>query len=290
MTEHTCKPSAIRTTVLVCASALAFGACASVPPPKELVSARTEYTRGEQGMARTLNPAGLHDARVALDKAEAAYTDDPSSQRTADLAYLALRRAQRAEVEAQTADWQQRQRRAKDNALHAQAKAAGEARTELADTKQELAAERDARAAAESRTRTVLAELTAAHAAAVKEEPRGIVVTLSGSVLFASGKAALLPSAESSLGEVARAVGAEEDKALLVEGHTDSRGSEATNQTLAKARADAVAAYLITHGVPAERVTTAGIGSSRPVADNSSAEGRAENRRVEIVIQTREAR
>jgi outer membrane protein OmpA-like peptidoglycan-associated protein len=92
------------------------------------------------------------------------------------------------------------------------------------------------------------------------------------------------------LGEVARAVAADEDKALLVEGHTDSRGSEATNLALSRSRADAVAAYLITHGVPAERVTTAGLGSSRPVADNSSAEGRADNRRVEIVIQTREAR
>jgi outer membrane protein OmpA-like peptidoglycan-associated protein len=241
-------------------------------------------------MARTLNPAGLHDARVALDKAEAAYSDDPGAERTADLAYLALRRAQRAEVEAQTTDWQQRQRHAKDSALQAQAKAAGQARSELATTQQELATERNARVAAESRTREVLNELVIAHAAAVKEEPRGLVVTLSGSVLFASGKATLLPGAESGLGEVARAVGAEEDKALLVEGHTDSRGSEATNLVLSKARADAVASYLITHGVPTERVTTAGIGSSRPVADNSSAEGRADNRRVELVIQTREAR
>jgi flagellar motor protein MotB len=177
-------------------SALALGACASLPPPKELVDARAAYTRSNSGKARTLNPAGLHEAKVALDKAEASYQDDPGSDKTADLAYLALRRSERAELEAQTSDWQHRREAAMSNATQAQAKAAEKAQSELATTKQQLESERAARVAAETRTKDVLAQLVAANAAAVKEEPRGTVISLSGGVLFASGKAELLPGAQ----------------------------------------------------------------------------------------------
>ncbi|MET0386617.1 MAG: OmpA family protein [Polyangiales bacterium] len=285
MTHFASKPAA-----LVFASALALGACATTTPPKELVDARAEYTRSQGGKARTLNPAGLHEAKVALDKAEAAFVDEPGSEKTADLAYLALRRAQRAELEAQTSDWQQRRELAMKNANQAQANAAAKAQTELAATKQQLEAERAARVAAESRTKDVLNQLVAANAAAVKEEPRGTVISLSGGVLFPSGKAELLPGAQNSLGQIAEAIGSQSDKKVLVEGHTDSRGGDTSNLALSKARADSVGAFLVSRGVPSDRVTTAGLGSSRPVADNNTPEGRANNRRVEIVIQTLEAR
>lgn len=274
----------------VLASSAILAACASGPPPKELVDARAAYTRSESGVARNLNPAGLHEAKVALEKAEAAYADDPSSEQTADLAYVALRRAQRAELEAQTAEWQKRRVEAMNHTTQAQAKAAEKAQTELVTTKQELVSERSARLAAEDKTKQVLTQLVAANAAAVKEEPRGTVISMSGGVLFTSGKAELLPGAQTSLGQIAEAIASQSDKKVLIEGHTDSRGTESSNLALSKARADAVGSFLTARGVPADRVTTAGIGSSRPVAENGTPEGRANNRRVEIVIQKLEAR
>lgn len=277
-------------TSLMFASSIAFAACATVAPPKELVDARAEYTRAQSGKAGSLNPAGLHEAKVALDRAEASYSDDPGSPATTDLAYIAMRRSQRADLEARTADWQQQRQMELNNANQAQAKAAQKAQSDLVDTRQQLGTERNARVAAETRTKDLLNQLVAANAAAVKEEPRGTVISLSGGVLFTSGKAELLPGAQTSLGQVAEAIAAQPNKKVLVEGHTDSRGTEPSNLSLSQARAASVGSFLISHGVGAERVTTVGLGSSRPVADNTSTEGRANNRRVEIVIQTAEAR
>jgi hypothetical protein len=71
----------------------------------------------------------------------------------------------------------------------------------------------------------------------------------------------------------------------LVEGHTDDRGSDATNQQLSQKRADAVREYLESRGVPAERMRSVGRGESNPVASNDNPEGRANNRRVEIIVE-----
>jgi outer membrane protein OmpA-like peptidoglycan-associated protein len=268
----------------------ALAACATAAPPQELIAARAEYTRTQGGKARELNPAGLHEAKVALDRAEAAFSEDPDSANTVDLAYLALRRAQRAEYEAKTADWQQRRVAAMNNANQAQAKATVKAQSELATTKEQLQGERAARLAAETRTKDVLNQLVAANAAAVKEEPRGTVISLSGGVLFTSGKSELLPGAQNSLGQIAEALTQQSNSRVVVEGHTDSRGGDESNLALSRSRAASVGSFLISRGLPADRVTTNGLGSSRPVADNSTPEGRANNRRVEIIIQKTEAR
>jgi outer membrane protein OmpA-like peptidoglycan-associated protein len=270
---------------LLLATTLAAAGCATSQPPKELVDAREAYTRSEHGKAREYNPAALHEAKVELDKAEAAFNNDPDSDATRDEAYIALRRAERAEVEANTMQWQQRQQKARNDANQNQAKGLQKAQSDLSQAREQLQQEKAAREAAETKSKEMLARLAAANAAAVKEEPRGTVITLSGGVLFASNKSQLLPGAQNSLNQVAEALKSQEDKKILVEGHTDSRGSDATNQALSKARADSVASYLVSQGVPADRITTAGLGPSRPVADNNTAEGRANNRRVEIIIQ-----
>lgn len=270
---------------LLVSAALSLAACATTQPPKELLDARDAYSRSEHGKARQYNPAALHEAKVALDKAEAAYDDDPDSQRTRDEAYVALRRAERAEIEASTMAWEQRKEKARAAANQEQAKGLQKARTDLESTREQLQAEKSAREAAEVKARETLAKLAAANAAAVKEEPRGTVITLAGGVLFASNKSVLLPGAQNSLGQIADALKEQHDKRILIEGHTDSRGSDVTNQALSQARAESVAAFLVSRGVPSDHITTAGLGPSRPVADNNTAEGRANNRRVEIVIQ-----
>jgi len=135
----------------------------------------------------------------------------------------------------------------------------------------------------EKRTAAALAEL--AKLAAVKEEERGLVVTLSGNVLFRSAKSTLLPSAQVKLDQVSNALLSIRARNLIVEGHTDSQGSEAYNQGLSQRRADAVRDYLVKRGYPADRIQTRGMGEGSAIADNASPEGRANNRRVEIVIE-----
>ena len=113
-----------------------------------------------------------------------------------------------------------------------------------------------------------------------------MVITLSGSVLFASAKWDVLPDAYAKLDSVAKALTEQDpDAKIVVEGYTDSQGSAPFNQDLSQKRADSVRAYLVGHGIASDRVTAQGFGLARPIADNSSPEGRANNRRVEIVVQ-----
>jgi outer membrane protein OmpA-like peptidoglycan-associated protein len=135
----------------------------------------------------------------------------------------------------------------------------------------------------EKRTAAALAEL--AKLAAVKEEERGLVITLSGSVLFRSAESTLLSSAQVKLDQVANALLAVRARNLIVEGHTDFQGSESYNQGLSQRRADAVRDYLVQRGYPADRIQARGKGKGSPIADNASPEGRANNRRVEIIIE-----
>ena len=148
----------------------------------------------------------------------------------------------------------------------------------------QLEAETDRRKQAEAAQQQALDALSKLEN--VKQETRGTVITLSGSVIFPSGGSELLPSARSRLSEVATALSqGEATSAIVVEGHTDSRGSAAMNQELSLKRASAVRDSLVSQGVAANRVSVMGYGPSRPVADNTTDAGRANNRRVEIVIQ-----
>ena len=121
--------------------------------------------------------------------------------------------------------------------------------------------------------------------AKVKEESRGMVITLSGAVLFATGRSELLPIAQDKLSEVAKALKDQGYQSILVEGHTDAQGSADKNQVLSLQRADSVRTYLVSQGIPSDKIRSAGLGPSRPVAENNTAEGRANNRRVEIVVE-----
>ncbi len=101
-------------------------------------------------------------------------------------------------------------------------------------------------------------------------------------ILFDVDKATIRSESLPTLDEVVRLLATEPDWRLLIEGHTDSTGSPAHNRTLSEARAAAVKAYLVSRGVEEARLTTAGLGAERPVADNATELGRAQNRRVEF--------
>lgn len=287
--------SAYRPIILVALAGVA--GCASVPAPRELLDARQAYAHANEGPARALVPAELLSAQQALTRAEQAFMDAPDAARTRDLAYIAQRRAQIADTRALLASDGHDKARAQQELGELQTARQAKMQAELSETRaelqsersalagkqQELHAEQHARRVAEHRASAAMASLE--KIAAVKEEARGLVITLNGAVLFATGRSTLLPIAQERLAEVARALEDNPHGSILVEGHTDSVGSVSANEELSRRRAEAVREYLIERGVTAGRIRAVGLGPNRPIADNKTPEGRANNRRVEIVVE-----
>ncbi len=276
---------------------ISVAACASTGPSQELVDARHAYEEARASHASELGPNRVLTAKQALDRAEAAHDDDPGSFEEKRLSYVARREAEIAESygefayaknseesaqKAYVAE-QDRQRRAAEARAAERGEQLESAREQIATQKNDLASERAARTDAEKRAEAAVASLK--ELAQVKEDQRGTVITLDGSVLFLTGKSELLPLAKRKLDDVAKALNdIEDEQSITVEGYTDSRGSEDNNRKLSEQRAQSVRSYLVQKGVPADRITAVGKGESDPVATNDTAEGRANNRRVEIVI------
>jgi OOP family OmpA-OmpF porin len=101
-------------------------------------------------------------------------------------------------------------------------------------------------------------------------------------ISFATGSATLTPGSYAVLGRVADSLKDHPDVKIEVGGYTDSTGSPATNQKLSQKRAEAVRDYLIGQGIDAARLTAKGYGPTQPIADNTTSDGRARNRRVEL--------
>ena len=112
----------------------------------------------------------------------------------------------------------------------------------------------------------------------------GIKVTFDSGILFDVNKAELQPTAEQNLINLAVILNKYDDTDILIEGHTDSDGTEEHNQKLSERRANSVQHFLVTGAVAGARMTTRGYGETQPVADNSSSSGKALNRRVEVAI------
>ncbi len=270
----------IKYFIIVAFVGMLVGCSASVPPA-ELVNARQAYQKASMGQAAQLVPAELHKAQIALATAEKSFLDEPNSFNTKDLAYVADRKAKMAEGLASSAAEKAATEKANKDYQTTQTEILKNTKEDLAVSEKEamlkaeqLASEQKARLDAEA----ALAKLEA------KEEERGLVITLSGSVLFASNESALLPAAQNKLNEVAEALLTTKERKLTVEGHTDSQGSSNHNQVLSQKRADAVRSYIISRGYPSDLIQAHGIGEDRSIANNNSAEGRANNRRVEIVV------
>ena len=117
----------------------------------------------------------------------------------------------------------------------------------------------------------------------LRETESGVVVTL-GDVLFASGQAQLVEGGRSSLEEVVDLLQTEPDKKIRVEGHTDSRGDAEANLELSEQRAQAVREALVSLGVSSERISALGMGEDFPIASNEDEDGRARNRRVDVIL------
>lgn len=271
--------------------------CGSAVLPPELASARTVYDRAATGPAASLNPTDLHTAKESLDTANKSFEEEGDTQKTRDLGYTAERHAETAESRARTMKAEAEAKQITDQ-MHASTAARGKMTAEeLARANQELAAKDQALVAqgavlqsevkrrqdAEKRAAQAAADI--AKFASVKQETRGMVITLSGGVLFTSGKSDLLPAAQMKLDDVAKALTEQDpESTMVVEGHTDSQGAAEFNQKLSRDRAQSVRDYLVSRGIAGDRITAEGFGPSRTVGDNATPEGRANNRRVEIVV------
>lgn len=280
----------MRKVILPAALLTVMIGCGSTPPPKELVDARAAYKKASEGPAKDTAPAQLHEAKNALEAANGAYNDDADSPDTKDKSYIAMRKAEQAEAYARMkqaqAEREDAQRKAgilTTETLNKTQKELAEQKAALEKTKDQLERERLARIEAEKRAAQAMADLQ--KIASVKQDTRGMVITLSGGVLFATNQSALLPNAMIKLNEVAEAlIKGDPDSKMTVEGHTDSQGNASYNRDLSQKRADSVRDYLVSRGIAQDRIKAVGYGSERPVADNGNAEGRANNRRVEIVV------
>lgn len=120
--------------------------------------------------------------------------------------------------------------------------------------------------------------------ATVERVGEGIQVTFDSGILFDVDSDVLRPASEENLSNLAQSIAEYDGTRILVVGHTDATGSDAYNQGLSERRASAARTYLMRQGVGGDRVEAAGRGESEPVADNDTAEGRQENRRVEVAI------
>lgn len=127
--------------------------------------------------------------------------------------------------------------------------------------------------------------LAESEAASLRREGDLLAITLKGDVSFDYNSDVVRPGLYSELDRIARIMVEYPQTTILVEGHTDSTGTEAYNQQLSERRAERVKNLLIERGVQAYRINTLGCGESRPVATNATAEGRQMNRRVQISIQ-----
>jgi len=245
--------------------ALWLGGCASTPKHvASLEQARSEVATLQQDpLAMQAASSELTAARKSLAAAEDAFQRGKALPTVDHYAYLATQQAQTGEARIA-------QMRAKEQVAKGEAernRVLLEARTQQADVATVTA----------KQAQRELAELQA------KQTDRGMVVTLSD-VLFDTGAATLKPGADLALGRIADFMKQNPNTKLIVEGHTDSVGSETYNEGLSQRRADAVRAALISRGISGVRIETVGRGEAFPVASNDTQEGRQQNRRVEIVF------
>ncbi len=114
--------------------------------------------------------------------------------------------------------------------------------------------------------------------------PAGRVTYRLGDVLFRTGRSELEPAAMDTLDSLLASIENEPNRRIVIEGHTDAVGDDENNLSLSRARAEEVKAYLIERGVRAGRITAVGKGEAGAIADNATAEGRQQNRRVDVIV------
>jgi outer membrane protein OmpA-like peptidoglycan-associated protein len=262
----------MKRVILVGATAIVLAACASAPQRSEqLDQARAQIqTLSQDPLAQQAAGRDLEAARKSLQQAEIALQQKQPLATVDHLAYLARRHAEAGEARVSEAHSRQEVARAQEDRnkilMDARSREAQNAQAQSQSAQAQLAS-----------AQQQLADLQA------KKTDRGMVVTL-GDVLFDTGQATLKPGANLALNRLAIFLSANPQTKIIVEGHTDSRGSDEYNEVLSERRARAVATELMSRGISTDQLQTLGRGKGYPVASNDTPEGRQQNRRVEIVF------
>lgn len=284
--------------ILAISVALSLGACATVPsgPPPEVVRLQNNLDRLHQDPRIAPNaPNELRDADMAVNVliSDGRHLDPRDYEHSV---YIADRLIQTAEAEglARFAEVHARDLGAERDRLIASSKSRQLRDTQIAADNAIAAAEAEHRNAeiARSDARASRSEVESLRAdladLQAQQTARGMVVTL-GDVLFEVDRSELKPGAARTLDGLVRALQDDPRARIEIEGHTDSSGNREHNLDLSLRRAVAVQNYLIGRGVDPSRVTAQGLGPDFPVASNATEAGRLQNRRVEVIVQTRVA-
>lgn len=260
------------------AVAAVLSACSAAPPRNEpLETARTMVPEVERSPRAGVAAADIANARTSLDAANRLAA---SKAKMLDIEYEAnnavtsaqianekiLTAQANEEIASGTAQRQAVLIQARERESQRSADQAGDARRQAN--------------AAESRADSLEAELADLK---VKKTERGLVLTL-GDVLFDTSQATLKSGAYGTLDRLATALREKSGRKVLIEGHTDSVGSDENNQGLSERRAQSVQSALTQRGVARDQISALGKGENFPVATNDSADGRQANRRVELIF------
>ena len=241
----------------------------------EITNAREAVERAEDARVSTLRKQAAEREAATVMAKNQAQADAAQSQQQAAQAALD---AQKSELQAQQAKLQADQANAaKAEADAARAKAEADAAAAQAKAAEASKSAQDANAVREKLREQLNSVL------ATSETARGLIVNMSD-VLFDTGKYTLKPTTQISLAKVAGILEAYPGLKVQVEGYTDSVGTDDLNQKLSDNRAAAVKDFLVSQGVQPGNITSQGFGKNDPVADNTSASGRAQNRRVNMVV------
>ena len=257
-------------------------------PPRAnmaLTDAREAYNRASNDPAVSTNaPVALQEAQEALRRAIAVWEEKKDTDDVNHYAYLAHQRVRIAEETAKLNAAQKEVEMVRNErqqvVLEARAAEAEHAQRMAEAERANADAARAAAEAALARAQQLANQVDDLQAELTK---RGLVLTL-GDVLFDTGQATLKPGAERTTAALVTFLNENPGRNVLIEGFTDSVGSDQSNMSLSQRRADAVRTSLVGQGIAGTRIRTRGYGEAYPVASNDNAGGRQQNRRVEIVI------
>jgi outer membrane protein OmpA-like peptidoglycan-associated protein len=283
----------VKNNALIFATVAAvLGACASTPQRNaQLEQARAQVqTLAAEPLAQQAASHDLDAARASLNQADAALAEHRPPEVVDHLAYLARRHADAGQARVDEARARQEVARAQDERnrilLEARSREAQNAQVQAEAAQNRAQAAQSQAQAAQQQLENTQKELQDLQA---KQTERGMVLTL-GDVLFDTNKATLKPGADQRIARLATFLQKNPNERVIIEGYTDSTGSEEYNQELSQRRAQAVADALAAQGVPASRYQAVGRGEALPVATNATPAGRQQNRRVEIVFSDQSGR
>lgn len=286
-----------KSLVAIAVASILLASCAVAPTkPSGAEEVRAKLTRLEANPdLATRAPQAIADAEAAVRIAEQpepdpalgeyhVYLADRKVDIAAALAQTRLYEDQRAALEAEQQNARLDARThevdiARDQAARARAGeeaqrlAAGQARNDADSANAAAAASAEQAAELQRQIEALQFKVT----------DRGLVLTL-GDVLFATGRSELMAGATSHLDKLASFLTQYADRSVIIEGYTDSTGTQAYNQALSERRAESVRGYLMAHGVDGMRISASGRGMSDPIAGNDTATGRQQNRRVEVIV------